>query len=481
MLVSEHLQRHRSGDNHELTNLINSFYSNDFFPYSMKKSLTLSGHKGCINTCSFNSNGEFELTGCDDGCIYLWDIASHNTTPKLRIAPHKTNVFTTNFLNVNKFISAGNDADVKVIEVAEGRVHETNYHNHHTRKVLCSFVIDENTFATCSYDKTVRIFDTRIKYKNQTSDELEILNDEYFNYDNQKILMDLSENGLRPQNDGGGLIEEVDIQNIDNESLLLDFKKEKYSEFYTMDIHPIDRKRFITSANDGTVRMFDLRMIQQNKPQEMGFEFNNHYKGIKSITGATFNDSGEKIAATVLGGNIHILDTSSAVDLKVIPKFVPRRRINFNVIDNDLINLIFRANVEYENNNEEESEIGENQETKVNGEIIELSGHQSFDTIKGVNWMGKYVVTGSDEGNVYLYDSDNGKIKNILKGHENHVNVVSVNKEKMLLSTSGIDDYAILWESNNVTKINLKSIEENISQILEENEMSAQQNPCGVM
>ena len=95
--------------------------------------------------------------------------------------------------------------------------------------------------------------------------------------------------------------------------------------------------------------------------------------------------------------------------------------------------------------------------------------------------MGKYVVTGSDEGNVYLYDSDNGKIKNILKGHENHVNVVSVNKEKMLLSTSGIDDYAILWESNNVTKINLKSIEENISQILEENEMSAQQNPCGVM
>ena len=51
----------------------------------------------------------------------------------------------------------------------------------------------------------------------------------------------------------------------------------------------------------------------------------------------------------------------------------------------------------------------------------------------------------------------------------------------MLLSTSGIDDYAILWESNNVTKINLKSIEENISQILEENEMSAQQNPCGVM
>jgi hypothetical protein len=44
---------------------------------------------------------------------------------------------------------------------------------------------------------------------------------------------------------------------IDDGSLLLDFNSEPHTELFEMDVHPIDRKRFLTCGQDGTVRLFD--------------------------------------------------------------------------------------------------------------------------------------------------------------------------------------------------------------------------------
>lgn len=523
MNLSSLLSLHRSS---EEPDCLNSFLNKSVFnPCSMSNAMTLSGHRGCINTCSFNPYGDYELTGCDDGSVWLWDIGNRNTAPKAMLSPHITNVFTTNFLTGNRFISGGNDATVQVIEIAEGKATTTIYENHHTRKVLCSFVIDENTFATCSHDRTVRLFDIRTQYTNQTVKELPLLTSADFNYDGQeKLIRDLSRNNIRGQNEGGGKITKNTVP-TDNGSLLLDLRDLPDADFYTMDIHPIDRKRFITSGSDGTVRMFDLRMIKQHKPQNVGFGFNHHYNSQKSVTGATFDFTGERIAATVIGGNIHVLDTASAVDLSTIPQPKPPRRrampidigllINEETHELDLSRLadILRAqgNVE-EEEEEEESAAPEQQNAtvtetvetvqtqnatetvetvtvtendmqpqnnrnrrnaerpKVTGEIIELKGgHQSMDTIKAVNWFGDYVVTGSDDGRIYFYDVKNSDVVQVLSGHRGCVNVVAVHREKELLSTSGIDDFAILWEPMEIGKFNLNEIKEQVQHTREQN------------
>jgi WD40 repeat protein len=137
----------------------------------MKSALVLRGHRGCINTCSFNPYGDLQLTGCDDGSVWLWDIGNRCQTPKLMLRPHITNVFTTNFLSHHRFVSGANDAVVQVSQIMnDGRVCRTRYSNHHIRKVHSSFVVDENTFATCAHDKTVRLFDIRTNYRNTESD-----------------------------------------------------------------------------------------------------------------------------------------------------------------------------------------------------------------------------------------------------------------------------------------------------------------------
>jgi WD40 repeat protein len=426
----------------------------------MTKSLVLRGHRGCINTCSFNPYGDLQLTGCDDGSVWLWDIGSRAEDPKMRFQPHLSNVFTTNFLTGNRFLSGGNDASVQVIEVLpDGTAQTTRYDKHHIRKVHSSFVIDESTFVTCSHDCTVRIFDIRTGYRNQITRPLPVLTGDDFNYEaHVKLTQDIVENGLQGQHEGGGLSRPVSPAEIDDGTLLLDFKSRRGAGFYQIDVHPLDRKRFLTTGCDGTVRLFDMRMIRRGNIGNAGFSVNAHYGEQMKVTGATFSDTGDRIAASVIGGNIHVLDTESFVDLATIP---PLRRYMDDGSDGP--RRMRRPPPE-----------------KVTGELIELKGHRSESTIKTCNWFGKFVVTGTDNGTVYFYDPENGKIVNILEGHDSNVNVVAVHREKKLLATSGVDDYATLWEPDQVSRADLSAIDEEMERIRREEDMN-RSLPCSVM
>ena len=73
------------------------------------------------------------------------------------------------------------------------------------------------------------------------------------------------------------------------------------------------------------------------------------------------------------------------------------------------------------------------------------------------------------EGNPFTekadYDSDEGEIVNVVKAHEgnvNVVNVVTVDHEKKLLATSGIDEYAVLWEPHKLAAVRMGTVAGNV-------------------
>jgi WD40 repeat protein len=359
------------------------------------------------------------------------------------LQPHRTNLFTTNFLTGTRFISGGNDATVQVCEVLpDGRAMATQFVRHHIRKVHSSFVVDENIFATCAYDRTVRLFDIRLPYRNQVSTELLLLSPADFVYDGYaRLCDDLHRYRLRAQGDGGGPADPVDFNEIDNSSLLIDFKARRGAELCQMDVHPIDRKRFLTSGCDGTIRLFDMRMIRDGQVSNFGFSVNKHYGQQMMVSGAVFDPAGKRIAATVLGGGIHVLDAASFVDLTAIPG---EPQADFGYIDGGF-NIVARLRRQYLRDEPEEA-------FPVTGELIELTGHKSLVTLKGCNWYGKFIVTGTDVGTMFFYDPDNGEIVNIVKGHQEHVNVVAVHQERKLIATSGVDYFAVVWEPSRVAK-----------------------------
>lgn len=479
------------------------FTSDEHLIKSMQNSSKLVGHKGCINTCAFNPFGDKLITGCDDGCVWIWDIGTQNSKPKVMLRPHITNVFTTNFLSSNKFISGGNDATVQIVEFSETSAFTTSFVNHHIRKVLCSFVIDPNTFVTCSADSTIRLFDTRVPYKSTFRENLKILTDEDMNYDGRnRLTMDLINNNLRSQGEGGGKNETPEY--IVDETLLLQIAGRR-SQIFSMDVNPIDRKKFLASFADGTVKLFDLRAIKEPRQTEYyGFSVREAYGGEEEITGAAFDDFGQRIAATVIGGNIHVFDINQSYKLEEFqrppptygraPQFInPQDFINEDgSLNIDAIQTALHARVHIDEDREEatlvreEEEVEEEEEAPVNapGCINVLSGHRSVETIKACNWFGDFVVTGSDDGNIYFYNAEDGGIKKVLRGHEGNVNVVAVHRQKKMLATSGIDDYAMLWQPYAFTNIDDEYLANEVNTALSEQNENAGRNQyldCNVM
>lgn len=514
-LYSQYLEYHRSGflsvrDNYDI--------HLPKLAYCIKPVNCLKGHKACINTCSFNQYGDRLITGCDDGSIFFWNIETRKQYPILRIRPHISNIFTTNFLTNNKIISGGNDGNVNLIEINQNsEIICTKYKNHHTRKVLSSYIIDENVFVTCGYDCSIRLFDIRQNYSNSEITNLQSLTEADFDYDNVEEMLTETflQNKIYPPSDGGG---SYDIPQYDNkESLLVQVANEEENELFSLDGYPNDRKQFICSTQ-GNILWYDLRNIMcGNKNQTIGFNVSNEDETIQCVSGVSFNESGTRIAANVFGEGVLIFDTDKQQKISMRPprtNHITNYLLGFendlyiddsefiihhfqNSINRSLIRLSHGVNnnehiSEYSNtsSNSESNDISsiEEEEEEENDGIssysseesyseselynqrdniiAQLSSHSSIETIKDVDWYGNYVITGSDDGSIFFYNPDSQNVVNIIKKHENNVNVVKVHRERMFLATSGVDPYAILWEPKLISKINKREAKERIENLL---------------
>jgi len=75
--------------------------------------------------------------------------------------------------------------------------------------------------------------------------------------------------------------------------------------------------------------------------------------------------------------------------------------------------------------------------------IRTYKGHCNVRTVKDVNYAGlndEYVVSGSDDGNLFIWAKDTGKLVNILSGDAEVVNVVQAHPYEPMLAVSGIDN-----------------------------------------
>jgi len=69
-------------------------------------------------------------------------------------------------------------------------------------------------------------------------------------------------------------------------------------------------------------------------------------------------------------------------------------------------------------------------------------GHCNVKTVKDVNFFGlddEYVVSGSDDGNFFIWDRDTSELVNVLQGDGEVVNVVQGHPYETILAVSGID------------------------------------------
>eukprot|EP00003_Mantamonas_plastica_P009622 TRINITY_DN1897_c1_g1_i21.p1 TRINITY_DN1897_c1_g1~~TRINITY_DN1897_c1_g1_i21.p1 ORF type:complete len:550 (-),score=156.32 TRINITY_DN1897_c1_g1_i21:1583-3232(-) len=128
--------------------------------------------------------------------------------------------------------------------------------------------------------------------------------------------------------------------------------------------------------------------------------------------------------------------------------------------DDDRIN--FERNIRRESSSDDEVMISRGGEGTQRNNFLNLDetgsdrtfvqvfkGHRNSDTIKEVNFMGprsEFVISGSDDGNIFIWRKSDATILNVLDGDEHVVNVVQPHPTDMRLVASGIDDTIKIFE-----------------------------------
>ena len=73
-------------------------------------------------------------------------------------------------------------------------------------------------------------------------------------------------------------------------------------------------------------------------------------------------------------------------------------------------------------------------------------GHSNVQTdIKEATFFGKYLLSGSDDGRVFMWDRTDGRLVNVLHGSEQVVNCVRGQPNSTTIVSSGIDDDICVW------------------------------------
>lgn len=172
---------------------------------------------------------------------------------------------------------------------------------------------------------------------------------------------------------------------------VVNVKKRLYSIF----THPIDNE-FCVSASDKAVLVYDRR--HPDKPIKSHFAAHMKGKDFLTITCAVYNNTGTEILASYTDEDIYLFDNVNHVEGKYLRRY---------------------------------------------------SGHCNLKTIKGVDFFGpesEFVVSGSDCGNIFIWDKESQIIVNWMKGDDaGVVNCLEPHPEFPILATSGLDHDAKIW------------------------------------
>ncbi|CAH2221177.1 DDB1- and CUL4-associated factor 6 isoform X1 [Pelobates cultripes] len=138
------------------------------FVQRLKLEATLSVHDGCVNSISWNSTGEYILSGSDDTTLVISNPYNKKVLTRIR-SGHRANIFSAKFLpltNDKQIISCSGDGVIYYTNIEKDV--ETNRQNQFTCHYGTAYEImtvpnDPYTFLSCGEDGTVRWFDIRMK------------------------------------------------------------------------------------------------------------------------------------------------------------------------------------------------------------------------------------------------------------------------------------------------------------------------------
>ncbi len=191
---------------------------------------------------------------------------------------------------------------------------------------------------------------------------------------------------------------------------------------HSIAINPIHPVHFVIGGEKGTLQCYDIRFLRSsvlhnyNSDSALVAKFESDAEhdsfGSLGVTGVAYSNDGAEILASYSSDRIYLFDCknpNSGSTTYDIPDFQRGASINS-------LNL----------------------EAPTIGKKRDYSGHVNYRTVKEVNFFGhksEYIVSGSDDGKIYLWQKESKKLVKVLEGDEDVVNCVQSHPFKPELAT----------------------------------------------
>lgn len=199
------------------------------------------------------------------------------------------------------------------------------------------------------------------------------------------------------------VIFEIDLRQDKPNKLCVAKENNRKVELYSIHANPFKSQEFVVGGRDYYVRIYDTRNINKNINEGIVKKFcPRHLLGTESkanITCAVYNFDGTEILGSYNDEDIYLFDNT--------------------------------------------------QQEVTNHHLRHYAGHRNNATVKGVNFYGpksEFIVSGSDCGNVFLWEKNTEQIINYFAADEGGVvNVLEPHPHFAILATSGLDHDVKVW------------------------------------
>ncbi|KAK8665236.1 hypothetical protein V6N13_005408 [Hibiscus sabdariffa] len=364
----------------------------------------LEKHRGCVNTVSFNADGNILVSGSDDKRIILWDWETAHAKLAFQ-SGHVNNVFQAKIMPYSDdrtLVTCGADGQVRQAQILERGVETKLLAKHQGRAhKLAIEPGSPHIFYTCGEDGLVQHIDLRTG----ASTELFV---------------------CHPVDDSRAHMPFIHLNAIA--------------------IDPRNPNLFAVAGSDEYTRLYDIRKYKWHGSTDFGqpadYFCPPHLIGDDrvGITGLAFSDQSE-LLVSYNDEYIYLFTW----DMGLGPNPVPSSPLS-------------ACN--------EASETGlDHSATDANEKAIPqvYKGHRNCETVKGVSFFGPksdYVVSGSDSGCIFIWKKKGGELIRVMEADKDVVNCIESHPHTTVLASSGIESDIKIWTPKAIDKptlpINIK-------------------------
>lgn len=395
------------------------------------------GYTGCVNALSWAQDGELLLSGGDDTTVRIWKLDQNNITQEYPFVSravirtgHRGNIFSAKMLpRSSRIATAARDTQIRVFDVKAAlplAITSDHVETEYSTAQTCIAII------RCHSDAVKKIVTE----------------------DSPDLFLSVSEDGTVRQHD---LRTHHDCSEERCPTPLVSMRQELTS----LSVSSLFPYQFVVAGESPYGYLYDRRHLRSKIEHEWGAvprageeattcvrRLGRQRSGRRSflrehITGARISASnGHEVILSYSGDGVYLFSTKDDPSLNSssssVPSLLsPNAETGGNPSDgssespaDDLFHELSESTPEWE------------QHVPTLPPRCRYAGARNVATVKDVNFLGpddQWVVSGSDDGNFFVWEKDSAVLKGIYEGDSSVVNVIEGHPHFPLVAVSGID------------------------------------------